>query len=159
MGGSCLLSPAIITCLPREIAPIAFSVQTCEASSNITVSNLKESASKNRLTDNGDIIGQGFKVIIKLGIALNKRRIGIILRCLFISRFSMLISSTPLVKRSSEGKLLIKIERIRDLAIANCNLSSSPNSLSSCVWFQRRKLATTGNSGSTLSSQSRKNRR
>jgi len=61
VGGSCLLSPAIITCLPLIMAPMASSVQSCESSSKITVSNLYPSAYKNKLTESGDIIRQSFK--------------------------------------------------------------------------------------------------
>ena len=110
-------SPAIITCLPLEIAPIAFSVQTCEASSNMTTSNLYESASRKRLTESGDIIRHGFSLTSRLGMAINNFLIGMILRCLVNSFVSILISSVPFVICTTEGKSEISLPLIRAFAI------------------------------------------
>src|SRR5699024_9029620 len=101
---------------------------------------------------------QGFSVNNKLGIALNKRLIGIILRCLFNSLFSMLISSTPFVKCSREGKSLISLLLIRAFAISNCILSNDVNSsmVDSCIFLLKFKTA--GYSGSTASNHKRKKR-
>ena len=93
VGGNCLVSPAIITCLLLRIAPIASSGNICDASSKITISKLYVCASKKYDTDKGDIIKQGLIFKRRLGIVLNNFLIGIIRRFFPNSLVKILISS------------------------------------------------------------------
>src|SRR5450830_151368 len=53
VGGSCLGSPTITTCLPRAMAPMASHTGICEASSNTTRSKLLASAERYCAIDSG----------------------------------------------------------------------------------------------------------
>src|SRR5258706_6615001 len=64
VGGSCCESPTTMSCLPRRIAQIASSGQTCDASSKITSSNNCSPFSTYWLTLSGLIHPHGKQLIV-----------------------------------------------------------------------------------------------
>ncbi len=68
VGGSCLGSPTITTCLPRAMAPIASHTGICEASSKITTSKTLEFAARYWAMESGLISKHGVSLVRASGI-------------------------------------------------------------------------------------------
>ena len=104
VGGSCFVSPAITTCVPRTMAPAASSGAICDASSKITTSNLNTAGSINVATLPGDIIRQGFKSVIRRGISASSLRSGFKRRFFAPSRRKIAVSAVAALIQVCAGR-------------------------------------------------------
>ena len=89
VGGSCLGSPTMTTCLARAMAPMASQTGICEASSKMTMSKLLVSALRYWAMDSGLISRQGVRRSTAEGICSSSWRSGRCWRFLVISRRRM----------------------------------------------------------------------
>ncbi|MNV73324.1 hypothetical protein D3C71_1664640 [compost metagenome] len=77
VGGICRGSPAITTCLPRAIEPMASQGAICEASSKITRSNGGWSAGRNCAIDSGLMSMHGARRLSDSPISMANWRTGL----------------------------------------------------------------------------------